>query len=278
MSTWVRVLVVMCLMCSLGMTAVADDSSDATIVEQLTPAQLEKWNAASEKTKADWRVRWQMRQESEARVGRDPSQAKAAKKPANEAPIPDGPDIGRLRYDTGAPADLFHTNGGNTDAMVGNRFTANTLTNTTLTMFTVTGMSIYGRSAAATMDPFDPGFSFLNPPAGTTAGVIGYRGAASNFPQSAFSPQTIATIQVPRTFLAAMYQGTFAGSDELGMVTDSRVATMGTMTTPLGFHAFQADFNSGTSTGYAAIAGQNAMLRVRGPAILPVELISFELE
>lgn len=278
MSTSIRVLLVVCLMCGLVMTAAAEGSGDAAITEQLTPAQLEKWNAASEETKADWRVRWQMRQESEARVGRNPSQAKAATRPANEASIPDGPDIGRLRYDTGAPADLFNTNGGNTDAMVGNRFTANTLTNTTLTMFTVTGMSIYGRSAAATMDPFDPGFSFLNPPAGTSAVNIGYRGAMTNFPQSAFSPQTIATISVPRTFLAAMYQGTFAGSDELGMVTDSRVATMGTMTTPLGFHAFQADFNGGTSTGYAAIAGQNAMLRVRGPAILPVELMTFEIE
>ncbi len=243
----------------------ADPVSDAEIVSQLNEAQVAKWEAASEAQRAEWRVRFAMREEAEGMVARTPSASRIN-------------DIGRLRYDTGAPADLISTNGGNTDQTVGNRFTATELTNTTLTMFTVTGISMYAHSGTGTNDPFDPGFSFFNPPVGTTAATIGYRGAATNFPADSFAPVGIASITVPRTFLAGMYQGTFAGSDEIGMVTDSRVANNGTSTTPLGFHAFQMDFNSGVATGYAAIAGQNAMLRVLGSQILPVELMEFTAE
>lgn len=268
MSKTLCALIFVSLVFGLCLPLVADDQpGDAAILEQLTPAQQAKWRAASEAQKTDWRVRWRLQQEQK---GVAPSRPGAA---TSEVPT----DIGRLRYDTGVPADLFSTNGGNTDQTVGNRFTADELTNTTLTMLTITAVSLYGRSVG-TADPFDPGFSFFEAPVGTTAATIGYRGAATNFPRMSLVPVGIGAVTVPQTFLAAMYQGTFAGSDEIGMVTDSRIANNGTSTTPLGFHAFQMDFNSGAGSGYTPIAGQNAMLRVLGTAILPVELMTFEIE
>ncbi len=252
------------LTCCLAMPLIGQSpAGDAAMLEQLTPDQRAKWNAASEERKAAWRKRWQMRQQSpapEARVAR------------TRAPN----DIGRLRYDTGAPADLISTNGGDIDQMVGNRFTATSVTPTTLTTITITGASLYGRSPTATAASFSGTLTFGAPPAGTTFSVLAIR--AATFPRSSLAPVAISSVNVPLNFLAALYQGTFGGSNELGMVTDSRIAGTGTMTTPLGFHAFQADFTAPTATGYAAITGQNAMLRVLGAAILPVELMSFEVE
>ena len=219
------------LLVVLGGSTLAQDPP-----QQLTEAQRAKWAAATPEQRADWLVRLEMTE------GNPPAKRRGATDTV----------LGTIQYDPGAPADLYRSNGGNTDNSMGNVF--NTASGSPLKAAgTITGVSVFARLGGATGTGPGPscaaGISFFNLPNVTGSAVnIGYEGLGT-IPANSFVPMTISPTQMMAGgFMAGIYQGTFAGSDSIGLRTGT--------TNGQGHHAFQISFNGTTSTGYTTIPGE----------------------
>lgn len=162
-------------------------------------------------------------------------------------PIPSLPDdVGTVIYDTGAPADLIR----NDVSSGGNLF--DTAQGNPLIGGTVYAVSFYVGQTAFTSGAFT---FFPNPPVASTYFIVtGINGGAFN----AFSHTPV---NVGTTFLAGV-------SRYLGFVTDS--------TQGQGFHGGQ--INWATNQTFNTYPGENAMMRVTGDIVVPVELMHFDVE
>ena len=217
-----------------------------------------------------------------------------------------------IRYDTGAPADTFlgpldgTVSGYN--SFVGNRFTTNS--GSSLASGSVTGGSVFamrrvvststGTTTTTTTTTYPTTFTaavgFFNlpttPGTGPAPSVITVAPFTGPITRSTFVPNVfLGAVPVPGSgFLAGMRVlttlndgGTFTTYDSVGMVNDERfVPNPPGAPTGLGFHGFQIGFGfTGTTPPaqiYQPLPAQNAMLRLSGALLVPVELMDFEVE
>jgi hypothetical protein len=170
-----------------------------------------------------------------------------------------GAGSGTVVYDPGAPADFF-TNGDASNDIFGNLF--NTSNGNPLMPGNLTAVTTFPQPVGT-----DVIMSLLGPPAGGNAVVlqtVPVLGAVAN----TFN-QVPVTQSVGSSFLVGQYLGSFNGPDSVGV----RSASVNGQ----GFHGFQINFQAGTATGFAPLAGQNVMVRASG-TVIPVELMSFEVD
>lgn len=173
---------------------------------------------------------------------------------------------GTIQYDPGAPADSLLGQTG-PSVTIGNRF--NSANGQPLAPGTVTFLSFYMANHI-----FGPGVGvFWGPPTGGGGASAILRSfnltpITNNTFNAFFLPLLV---PVPSDFLVGLYLPSGpAGAGQLGMRS---VTTNGQ-----GFHAAQISWNGGAGTNYGPITGQNAMLRVAGNMVIPVELLEFEVE
>ena len=177
----------------------------------------------------------------------------------------DAPDLfGSVIYDPGAPADFFRTDTGAGNQIVGNVFNS-AAGSPLLATGSITHFTVFPNVADGNVI-----ISLLGPPAGTTAApVIGFTvsGIVSNY----FNQIGVAPLAIGSSFLVGQYVGTYLGPDSIGI----RTAT----TNGQGYHAMQINYVSpAVATGFQTIPGQNAMVRLRGNLLVPVELMRFTVE
>ena len=172
------------------------------------------------------------------------------------------PDVvGTVTYDTGLNAGFPPDTGA---IVVGNRFNS-ALGGPLLMTGAVTMATIFPQNSG------NNSFTFFGPP--NSAGVATQIGAiqVANLMAGVFSAVTLPTpIPVGPDFLGAFY-GIFGGTP--GLVGLDSNSTLGQ-----GFHAFQATTMLPQITMFAPIAARNAMYRVTGDLLTPVELMNFELQ
>ncbi len=170
--------------------------------------------------------------------------------------VPEG--VGTIQYDPGAPADSFVGQTG-PSVTIGNRFSSRN--GQPLSPGSVSAFSFYPQN-------FPGGLvGFWGPPTGGGGapffGSIYVSGVASNtFNVFAITPNNFGT-----DFMVGIYIPT---SGQIGMRSAS--------TANQGFHAMQISWNGGSGGNYQSIASNNAMFRVSGSIIVPVELMEFDLD
>ncbi len=160
--------------------------------------------------------------------------------------LPD--DVGTVIYDTGAPADLFPDGGGDLESGA-NHF--DTQLGNPLIGGTVYAISFYLGPNAVTFMSFT---IWPNPP--VSSAFFGVSVTPGAFNAFSFAP-----VAVDTNFFAG------AGS----MVGFVNASTQGQ-----GFHGGQ--LNWGTFDTFDPVTGANAMVRITGDIIVPVELMHFQVE
>ncbi len=171
--------------------------------------------------------------------------------------------VGTIQYDTATSVGALAASG----ISVGNRFNS-ALGGPLLMTGNVSMVSIFPARIGGTMFYF----TLFGPPnsMGTAAnlGSFGVMGAMA----LAFNVVTLpgTGVAVGPDFLAGFYNQTTPND---GLALDS-MATMGQ-----GFHGFQINTNYPTDgTGFTPIASRNAIYRVTGNVLTPVELLDFEIQ
>ena len=175
---------------------------------------------------------------------------------------PAAPDVvGLIQYDTGVPGSTLLGPG----LAGGNRFSSasgNPLISGTVDTLVFYPMSLPNPSNNAVS------FTFWGAPSGGNAPFITMfaAGAVNN---SSLQMATGLGIVVPNDFLAGLYLGTLG----TGLGADAGSVA------PQGFHAFTIVPSSYASgTGFNALSNLNAVYRVGGDILIPVELTEFEIE
>ena len=181
--------------------------------------------------------------------------------PAQKAAVPTG--TGTVQYDPGAPADSFIGQLGASNS-VGNRFSSRN--GNPLSPGSISFISVY-----VDLNVGGGGlFAFWGPPAGTGASYIA--GAAlSGLVNNTFNGFAVGPVPVGSDFMGALYLNT-------GQPSRGQIGMRSATTNGQGFHAMQISFNGGAGANYASIADSNAMARVTGSVIVPVELMEFDVE
>jgi hypothetical protein len=170
-----------------------------------------------------------------------------------------GPNVvGTIVYDTGVPNAGFHPGPKNN---AGNRFNSDMGGPLLMT----------GQLTMIAFFPNVSGTGFVTafgPPDG--AGVapnLGSFGVSGIVPNQ-FNTVSVGAIPVGPDFLAGAWETTTLrqGMDNMSVA-------------PQGFHAFDLNTNFPNSgTGFAAIPGQNALVRATGNILVPVELMNFQVK
>jgi hypothetical protein len=171
--------------------------------------------------------------------------------------------VGTVQYDPGAPADAFGLAPYPLNYF-GNRF--DTSNGNPLSFpGTVTGVSWY-------------------------QGLLGYYGpiaiAIAGPPATSLSLTAVATSVAPNAFNSVGVSWPFGGAFIAGLVNPASPAggaggyfgSLGlrsASTNAQGFHGIQRNWSGAVSN---ALPGQNAMVRVSGNVVIPVELLEFEVE
>ena len=176
---------------------------------------------------------------------------------------------GTVQYDPGTPGTFIDGGG---VSYVGNMF--DTRNGLPLSPGTVTAISWY-QGAACTQQFCIPGegtstgFAFVGvfPNAGNYSGFAGYAAMVSAYGFNSIS----VSFQTSDTFFVGLG---FGGKEEGPGSFGSIGAATGTYNGQ-GFHGHQRAWNGPSST---ALSTLNAVLRVRGSIVIPVELLEFELE
>lgn len=171
---------------------------------------------------------------------------------------------GTIQYDPGAPQDLFRGDSGGGSEVVVNRFNSNS--GDPLKSADLTAVSFFPASGNSS-----PSLSFFGTPNPTGSASRLQGGSVTGVVASTFNVVNFtAPIAVPNDFLAGLYVGTFNAAS-LGMRTAS--------TNAQGFHAAQISFDTANNgDNFTPIAGQNAMFRASGDILVPVELMTFQVE
>jgi hypothetical protein len=181
--------------------------------------------------------------------------------------VPAVPEIvGTITYDTGVNVG-FHPDSpmAAQNRVVGNRFDSH-LGEPLL----MTGMVSFITVFPANNGPQSVSIA-LPPNTMNTAMVLDFVNApmmAGAFNQVPFVPP----ITVGPDFLAT-FLGTFGTFHAAGLLGMSDMATMGQ-----GYHAVQAFYFAGMATMIEVVPSRNAMLRVTGNLLFPVELLDFRIE
>jgi len=204
-----------------------------------------------------------------------PSRPRLDTKPkitASPSKAKDASVLTTIIYDPGAPADAFRNtaSAGSALAIVGNQFSSRS-GSALLQSGTITGFTFFPNNAGSTVV-----VSILGPAAGGSGTqhiasfqVYGVADATFNY-ASLLTP-----LGVGSSFNVGMYLGYIAGYPSIGM----RSASINSQ----GFHGIQANFLYISSGNYAAsghtpLSGVNAMMRVSGDLLVPVELMNFTIE
>ena len=168
--------------------------------------------------------------------------------------------VGTVVYDTGAPNAGFHPGVPKNNA--GNRFNSDMGGPLLMT----------GQVTMAAIFPDRTGSGFVTifgPPNGAGSAVVLLSYAVSGMAQSAFNTATFPPVGVGPDFLAGAWETSslHQGMDNMSVA-------------PQGFHAFDliTHFATGVGTGFAAIPGQNALVRATGNILVPVELMNFQIQ
>ncbi len=161
---------------------------------------------------------------------------------------------GSIQYDPGAPADAFPPSNLPT-TWWGNLF--NSANGLPLSAGTITQISVY-IGQIRTLDAF----KIVN--VGSTFATAPGLNATASYAFAVGTPYINSSSVVGTQFFAGMIVGGLF--DQVGL----RSAT----TNGQGFHGLQRSFN-GNST---PLPGLNAMVRVRGNVVIPVELLEFEVD
>jgi hypothetical protein len=179
----------------------------------------------------------------------------------NGREVPSEPQVvGTITYDTGVNAGFPPDTGA---IVVGNRFNS-ALGGPLLMTGMVTMAVIFPQNGG------NNSFTFFGPPNG--AGSATQIGAiqVANMLAGVFNTVAVTGITVGPDFLGAFY-GQFGGTPGLVGLDSNQVNGQG-------FHAFQATTALPQITMFAPIANRNAMYRVVGDVLTPVELMNFKIE
>jgi hypothetical protein len=181
--------------------------------------------------------------------------------------VPPVPEIiGTITYDNGVNIGFYPDSPmAAQNRIVGNRFDSH-LGEPLL----MTGMVSFVTVFPANNGPQSVSIA-LPPNTMNTAMVLDFVNAplvAGAFNQVPFDPP----ITVGPDFLAT-FLGTFGTFHAAGLLGMSDMATMGQ-----GYHAVQAFYFAGMATMIEVVPNRNAMLRVTGDLLLPVELMDFKIE
>ncbi|MET0554180.1 MAG: hypothetical protein ABW221_14150 [Vicinamibacteria bacterium] len=200
---------------------------------------------------------------AERRPGAPKTPLKVRAMPAPDRPAADAPEPHWwIQYDTGVnagfPAGAMHKT-------VGNRFN------------TASGMTLVGNNAmleSVTLFPEVSGtqsFSvFATPNAAGTAMLIDYFAAPLKAGQFNVVQLDPPLFNLPPDFIVA-FMGVFgAGGRLVGLDSHSLPG--------VGFHAVEGRYSMGAMHAITPIPGRNAMVRVRGFFVTPVELIDFRIQ
>ncbi len=198
-----------------------------------------------------------------------PAIADAQPEPINERGKPrssvklDGPieGVGVVQYDPGAPADSFL---GQTGSIIdiGNRF--NSRNGQPLSPGSISGLSFY-----VTGNTY--GNALVDLWTVTTGGLAFQFGSIGigTVVNGTFNAATFSPLNLGIDFLAGLYLPSGgAGAGQIGLRSAS--------TNNQGFHAMQISFSSPNVS--TPIPGNNAMFRVTGSIVVPVELMEFDLD
>ena len=202
-------------------------------------------------------------------VGPALSVANAATRPnAKIAPVtivPSTPEVvGTVVYDTGVNVG-FHpdTTTGNLNRTIGNRFNS-ALGGPLL----ASGMVSMLTSFPATTGVLS--VSVAGPPNGAgVAPVLAF--ISGNMMANQFNSVAI-TATVGGDFVG-LFLGAYAASTPQGLAGMSDMQTMGQ-----GFHAIEGFYAAGNQTMLTPVANRNAMVRVTGNILVPVELMDFKIQ
>jgi hypothetical protein len=182
--------------------------------------------------------------------------------------VPPAPElIGTVTYDTGVNAG-FHPDAtvGNLNRCVGNRF------NTALGgPLLATGMV-----SMLTVFPANNGTQSISiataPNAGGTAMVLDF--LAANMMANQFNAVTIAPAVAVTSDFVGFFLGLFGATQPAGLIGMSDMQNLGQ-----GYHAVEGFyFGSALATMVTPVANRNAMLRVTGDILVPVELMDFKIQ
>jgi hypothetical protein len=187
-------------------------------------------------------------QRPQNKVGEPHGGRKGSARPAGGAPL----GVGAVVYDPGAPADFFLNGLGGNTAYVGNLF--DTRNGLPLSPGSISQVSWFNGAAGSLtlVEIWVPGVG-----SGTQFSVTG--GVSNTFNVL----NTMYPMPSPRFVGMALRDAPF---NSLGMRSAS--------TNGQGFHAVQRDFGTVSNT----LPGQNAMVRISGNIVIPVELTEFEVE
>jgi hypothetical protein len=167
--------------------------------------------------------------------------------------------IGTVIYDTGMPGAGFHQGPKNN---AGNRFNSDM----------GAALLMTGQVTMAAIFPNVSGTGFVTifgPPDGAGNAAVLVSSLVTGMVGNAFNTVTLAPVGVGPDFLAGAWETTVLhqGMDNMSVA-------------PQGFHAFDlnTNFSIGLGTGFAPIAGQNALVRAGGNILVPVELMNFQIQ
>jgi len=164
---------------------------------------------------------------------------------------------GLIQYEPGAPADVIATSP--LTLMVGNIF--NSHLGLPLSSGTVSQVSWYQAQIGTVVTSIP--FKVLPPgsPFSTAANIA---------PTASYAFQVATVFTASQAVGTQFFAGFAAGQGSFGNI-GLRSATINTQ----GFHGVQRNFSPANST---PLPGQNAMVRIAGNVIIPVELLEFEVE
>lgn len=174
-----------------------------------------------------------------------------------------GEVVGTIQYDPGVPADTFRTDTGPGNQIVANQFDS-AEGSPLLATGTLSRVTFYPQ-----VQDGNAILSILGPVQGTVAQVLATV-QISGVVNGTFNQVSALGIPVGSSFLVGQYLGTFNGPDSVGMRSASYAGQ--------GFHGAQLNFAGSVATNFTTLPGQNTMIRANGNILVPVELMSFEVE
>ena len=172
-----------------------------------------------------------------------------------------GEGVGTVQYDPGAPADgfLVGASGSNYDDYFGNLF--DTRNGAPLSPGTITGVSWYQGAIGS------PYAVVVNGAPGATLTYFFVTGVSTS--NTFFNVPAAIAAPSPRIVGLGLYNS-FYGAEYFGSM-----GLRSASTNNMGFHGIQRSFFPGDTN---TLPGQNAMFRVSGTIIVPVELMEFDID